>query len=228
MDEDTLDQRIENAIAEVEYHLKKLDIDKPARLLDYVMLNVLVNKFSPPEEHGPAIAQITVSTITEVLTYGQVSRDETGAMTQLVPKECETLREYWDHFLKNALKNKSKEYCLRALFTLEFIENIRRNTDTNQWKLEKNIVRSAEELYDIFAEASNEKNEEDWCPVKRGTIKAEAPELKNIHSIQIRNLVKNIFLNKKVYEQLLEHARQGNFAYRKPFKTDWVTEIRYE
>ncbi len=228
MNDITLDQRIENAMAEVEYHLKKLDLDRPVRLLDYVMSEVLVNKFSPPEEHGPAIAQITVSTITEVLTYDQVSRDETGAMTQLVPKECETLRQYWDGFLKNALKNKSTEYCMRALFTLEFIENIRRNTDTDEWKLEEDIVRSAEELYNLFAEASNERNEEDWCPVKRGTIKTEAPELKNAHSIQIRNLVKNIFLNKEVYGQILEHAKHGNFMHRKPFKTDMVTEVRYE
>ncbi len=213
-----LDNLIEQATAEIEYHFKKLGFCNKT-LTTYYFPLLQIDSFKPdPSKEGCGTAKIKAYVLKKTPQL-ELLNTENGK-SNLISINYKDLDHYWQIGTKKYLLNKARTYAEKAYAVLEFVECLELSGDLDEWKLIENTKNAAMDIYEKLIRASDEKQEISYLAANAEDCEINVPELKGAHTIQIGNLVKNTILNPEIYLKLKEHSLNGHFANKIPFEVD--------
>jgi hypothetical protein len=228
---DTIDQKIESSLHELEYHINKLSTKK-ATLTDYVFPSISITNITTTGD-GKKIAQIEIDVRKDAAVFQYIRIDEKGRKEVVTSgnkkfQDINTIKEYWNQGLKSSLNKETLNLSQKAFCLLEFKDNLVKNYQETDKDTVRDIIGVIDELYQKFIRTQEEKNEVDYFPVSMHTLRKRDPELQDVHSIQIMNLLKALFLDPKNYKKILEHEKQGRFDEEIPCRFNILRQIIYE
>jgi len=186
----TIDQKIDESIAQIDYFLKKLPPVK-AKLYGYAFPNISITDLKQTGG-GLTYANIDIDVRKDPAEYTQAGKI----------KEFKVLHDYWTWAVKEQLKEEGMLYTVKSAALLEFKENIINNYSSQDEETVDNLAAIIDETIDALKDAKEQEQETDMYHVLPPSLRKLDPALKKASSIRIAKLVSGLIFDPDNYERL--------------------------
>ena len=200
----------------------KAYVGTPVLFEEYRFPELEIIAFTPnPDEHNRGLAKILVSLKKDpaLRVRRELNPDGSVHAEKLIP--FDNLGEYWLKGTANMLNHPQITLSEKAYMLLQLKENVERiYSAEHSAEVKKTNILIDNLISDLNIESVNTK-EESRFSVGMNRTKSNIPELNDAQNINVINFFRNLFFNKKTYEQIKR-------ATDKEFKIELVSEIEYQ
>lgn len=214
--ESTIEQRVEDAIAQIDHFLRKVPV-KNACPQVYVFPSISITDVRQTGSGMKyATIDVEIAKDDEIYTeYGQI-------------KKFKNVQDYWDMAAKTHLKNPGLSYTYKAIVLSDLKKNIIEQYQGTDHETVKNLCGILDEAIQNINEIRGNEKEIDAYQVPLKSIKKLDPAIKGACSIRIQRLVSELFLNPQYAEKIAQHEKEGKLTAKTPAQIRLLLPIIYE
>ena len=205
----TIDERISNALPEIEHHLKKLPFMPNPSIEWYVFPNIEIADVIE-REGGRKIAKVTAHINKAKMPYWMTEMSG-GEKVSKGPYYFDSLDQYWDLGIKLQMTRTDVSNSDKAIFLTQFKTNLENSYGQTKAKTVDALKKVIDEMYKITLEAKTESNEPEFYETELEHVELKDPALKDTRTLRIGNFLKGLFLDEKNYAKIKQHEREGRF-----------------
>lgn len=223
---EALEIKIRQSMREMEYHLRGLK-KKKVDLREYTFPEIAMEKITETGD-GRKLVQIEVKIMKEPILVAQTEmhagKQETIEYTPLT-----TLNDYWQWGIKLQMVRPEVPIAHKAVYLLQLRENLEKNfTDASDQDAMATIGLIITDMYNSIVKTKSDEKDADYHQVSLHTLKTNESKLLNADKITIVNFLKGLFLDKRNYEKILQHEKEGKFDKGIPCTMKITRQIVYK